>query len=140
LLQCNFPSSFKEKEYNLKLEYVLTQTFSISIVRQGEGELELREYVEKRFSFSVGFFFVNGGENLDMHRPKHIFFSMVGGVGTFFHCSVGDENLSIRGYIETFGGVGTSLYMDRTIYFFNCSVEWELRYVWIQPFSFSTVW
>ena len=59
MLQCNFPSSFKEKEYNLKLEYVLTQTFSISIVRQGEGELELREYVEI-FSFSIVCFLLMG--------------------------------------------------------------------------------
>ena len=59
MLQCNYPSSFKENEYNLKLEYALTQTFSISIVRQGEGSLELREYVE-RFSFSVVFFLLRG--------------------------------------------------------------------------------
>ena len=74
---------------------------------------------------------------------------MVGRVGTwicidsniqFFHCSVGEGNLSIHGYIETFGGVGTSLCMDPTIYFFNCSLQWELRCVWNQPFSFSIVW
>ena len=100
---------------------------------------------------------------------------MVWGVGTwicidsngqFFHCSVGEGNLSIRGYIETFGGVGTSLCMqsgnfamygpnhllfqlcgrvgtslcmDPTIQFFNCLVEWVLGYVWTETFSLSII-
>ena len=41
---------------------------------------------------------------------------------------------------QLFGRVGTSLCMDPTIYVFNCLVEWQLRYVWTQPFSFSIAW
>ena len=35
--------------------------------------------------------------------------------------------------------MGTLLCMDPTIQFCNCLVEWELRYVWTQLFSFSIV-
>jgi hypothetical protein len=51
-----FPLPYRTMEklkYNLKLEYVLTQTFSISIVRQGEGDLELREYVYEIFTLLI---------------------------------------------------------------------------------------
>ena len=41
---------------------------------------------------------------------------------------------------QLFGRVGTSLCMGPTIQLFNCLVEWQLRYAWTQPFSFSIVW
>ena len=103
-----------------------------------------------------------------MCRHQHILFQWMGGVGTwicidsnvqFFHCSVGEGefsylwiyrnilgsgNCAMHGpnhlVFQLFGRVGTSLCMDPTIQLFNCLVEWELPYVWTQPFSFSIVW
>jgi hypothetical protein len=40
---------------------------------------------------------------------------------------------------QLFGRVGTSLCMDPTIYFFNCLVKWELRYVWTHPLTFQLI-
>ena len=58
-----------------ELGYVWTETFSLSIVRQGRGKLDIREYTQK-FSFSI----VSGSGNLDMYGPKHSVFQLSRGV------------------------------------------------------------
>ena len=132
LLQCYFPSSLKENEYNLKLHYVLTQTFSISIVRQGQGGTYNHANMSKDLVFQL--FFYKGGGHLDMYRPKHIMFNGWGqweleyALTQTFSFSIvrqGRGNLAIRGYIETFGGVGTAICMDPNIQFFNCVGAWD---------------
>ena len=105
-----------------ELGYVLTQTVSFSTVRQGRGtylfadiskhlgEWELRSVWTQPSTFSI----VRQSGNFVMYGPNHLLFQLC-------------------------GRVGTSLCMDPTIQFFNCLVEWELRYVWTQPLSFSIV-
>ena len=60
-----------------ELGYVWTETFGLSIVRQGEGEIGYRapEYIQT-FSFSI----VSGSGNLDMYGPKHSVFQLSRGV------------------------------------------------------------
>ena len=60
-----------------ELGYVWTEAFSLSIVRQGEGEIgyTAREYIQT-FSFSI----VSWSVNLDMYGPTHLVFQLSRGM------------------------------------------------------------
>ena len=86
-------------------------------------------------SFSI---FQYGLGNLDMHRPKHLVFLLLGtGWGTwicidphveFFYCSVGGGELryvltqTLSFPIARYGGWGTWICIEPHIEFFYCSV------------------
>ena len=79
-----------------------------------EWESELRYAWTQPFSFSIAW----GSGNLDMYGPKHLVYQLF------------DNGRGEIGYKRIYPN----------IQLFNCFGEWELRYVWTQPFSFSTVW
>ena len=110
LQQCNFPSSSNENEYNLKIEYVLTQAFSFSIVRQGEGELRY-----SRIYRNIQLFNCLEGTWICMDTNLNF----------FFRCSVVGEGLIF-------------MWIYPNIQFFSWwgEREWELGYVWTQTYFF----